>query len=84
MSNTTEYWDRFTGEPLTDEELHARYDAALDDGYGDVNVCGYTFAASRALKELDPIAYRVGFSDWCDMELGESITEDAPESEAGA
>ena len=49
-------------EYLTDE----KYDEMLDDYYGEVNICGMTFYSSVALRELDPIAYRCGFSDFAD------------------
>lgn len=39
------------------------FDDMLDEIYGEVNV-GVTFAASRVLSELDPIAYACGFNDW--------------------
>lgn len=80
-----DYWDISTGESLYDDELHERYDDMLDEVYGDF----LNMPASRILKETDPIAYRVGFSDWVDGETGETITDDEPESdddedEAGA
>jgi uncharacterized protein YlxW (UPF0749 family) len=49
-------------EYLTDE----KYDEMLDDCYGEVNICGMTFYSSVAFRELDPIAYRCGFSDFAD------------------
>ena len=49
-------------------ELEQMYDEFLDECYPTVNVCGYDFDPSRALKELDPTAYRCGFLDWCDQE----------------
>lgn len=44
---------------LTEEE----YEEKLDDIYGTVEVCGMTFGSGRALKELDPIAFRTGMND---------------------
>lgn len=47
-------------------------DVALDrfrdelDELHEVSVIGISFCASRVLKELDPIAYNCGFSDWLD------------------
>lgn len=41
------------------------YDAMLDDNYGDFMG---SYPASRVLREMDPIAYRVGFHDWLDSE----------------
>lgn len=54
---------------MTNYEAHQRYDEMLDEIYGDIELCGqYHYSHSRALKELDPIAYDVGFNDWCDSE----------------
>lgn len=73
-----EYWDLSTGEPLTDHELHERYDDMLDECYETVSIGEITFSPSTVLRECDPIAYRVYFSDWLDAELGETITDEAP------
>lgn len=48
-----------------------QYDEMLNELY-KVDIAGIDFEAARVLKELDPIAYRVYFSDWLDsaeMEL---------------
>lgn len=74
-TSTIEYWDIETGEELDDYELHQRYDDMLDEIYESANIAGYEYQTSRALKEIDPIAYRCGFNDWLDAELGETITE---------
>ena len=42
------------------------YEDYLNANYGDVDVCGMTFAAGSTLLELDPIAFRIGFNDWVD------------------
>ena len=44
----------------TDDE----YDEMLDEIYGDVEICGMTCSSSRALKLLDPVAYRCGKIDY--------------------
>lgn len=43
-----------------------RYNEMLDEVYGDVTICGYTYDSSYALKEVDPIAYQCGKNDWLD------------------
>ena len=40
------------------------YDDMLDECYGDF----MNYSASQILKEVDPIAYRVGFSDYQEYE----------------
>lgn len=49
---------------MTEIEQYEMYDEMLDDVYGEIEICGYKYSASNALKSTDPIAYRVGFSDW--------------------
>ena len=42
----------------------ADYAAILDDIYGDVEVAGMRYSTGRALRELDPVAFRCGKSDY--------------------
>jgi len=72
------YWDIYSGEGLSDYDLHERYDDMLDECCDEVRIGSLSYMPSRALKEVDPIAYRVGFSDWLDSELGETITDVDP------
>ena len=51
-------------DELTAIDLESRYDDFLDEIYPDCTVAGMNFCTSRAIKELDPIAYRCGMSDW--------------------
>ena len=44
----------------TDDE----YEQMLDDMYGDVEICGMTYSSCRALKLLDPVAYRCSKIDY--------------------
>lgn len=50
---------------MTEQEARNYYDDMLDDCNPMVDVCGYQYQPSRALRILDPIAYNVGFSDYC-------------------
>jgi len=59
-------------EEITDTELYERYDDMLDECYED-HPLGYS--SSDILKNCDSTAYRCGFSDWLDSELGETIEE---------
>lgn len=45
-------------------ELEDAYANVLDECYGEVQICGYTYAASVALKKIDPLAYYVGLSEY--------------------
>ena len=61
-----EYWDEYGGG-ITEGDAYALYDDMLDDVHGDF--MGIT--ASTILSECDPIAYRVGFSDFVDSMLSD-------------
>lgn len=60
----SEYIDMSTHEILDDDDMHRRYDEWLDEIHGEVNIGHSTFSPSEILKELEPITYRVGFSDF--------------------
>lgn len=56
-------------KPLTDQELDELYRDDLDEVYGAVKIAGLVYDTSHALKEIDPTAYRCGFSDWLDAQV---------------
>jgi hypothetical protein len=41
----------------------------LNECHEPAMIAGMEYQASRALREVDPIAYRCGFNDWVDAEL---------------
>lgn len=45
-------------------ELEDAYANMLDECYGEVEICGMTYASSVALKNVDPIAYYVGLTEY--------------------
>ena len=51
---------------IIDEMPGELYDESLDYCFDMVNVCGFKYYPSEALKRLDPIAYRCGYSDYTD------------------
>ena len=53
---------------ITENEAEERYNDFLDQAYGEVNVAGNIYNTSNVLKELDPIAYDVGMSDFLSSE----------------
>ena len=67
-NNEFEYTDT-DANGLTDYDLHERFDEMLDDVYEDCPIAGLEYSTSRALKQVDPIAYRCGFHDWLDSEI---------------
>ena len=53
------------------------YNEMLNDCNPTIKVCGIEFDHAYALKELDPIAYNVGFSDFCaDLESDDIFVGD--------
>ena len=55
----------------TDYQLDQMYRDFLDDVYETVEICGHYYLPSRSLAEVDPVAYRVGFSDWLDSQISD-------------
>ena len=47
-------------------ELEEQYEEMLDECYGVFKIGEMTFYPSKILKNCDPIAYRVGLSDFED------------------
>lgn len=60
-----------SGELFSQGELEDAFENDLNECYDTVSVCGYEFDAGRALRELDPIAFRCGFSDWIDGRISD-------------
>lgn len=61
---------------MLDYELEERYENFLREAHGEtVKIAGHEYDTARALKDVDPTAYRCGFSDWLDSELGETLWE---------
>ena len=54
-------YDVRDGEVVLADEEYADH---LDECYGDVEVCGYSYGAGRLLKEVDPVAFRCGKADY--------------------
>ena len=49
---------------LTEYELEQHFNDLLDEAWGTVIIAGMEYSTSYALKECDPIAYRVALSDF--------------------
>lgn len=62
--------DLINESDLNDEELKNQYDEWLDEINEGIQIGRCKYSASRVLKQIDPIAYGCGFTDWLD-----SITE---------
>lgn len=76
MSDSGYYKD---GEALSDRDLEQMYDEWLDELEGMVRVGAIEFFASDVLREMDPIAYRVGLHDYIDHMLTDGEITDVAE-----
>jgi hypothetical protein len=48
------------------KDVYDYYNEMLNDCHNSVKVGELSFLASTVLREVDPIAYRVGLEDWLD------------------
>lgn len=67
-------------EKLENGDNEEEYNTMLDDLYEPYKIGNISFDASRVLKELDPIAYNCGLSDFNDERITE-IEEELEELE---
>lgn len=52
----------------TISETVTAYNDMLNECYPDTTIAGLTYDTAHALEQLDPIAYKCGWLDWCDSE----------------
>lgn len=48
---------------LTEENHEQQFVDLLDDIYGDVSICGLSYSAGYAFREVDPVAFQCGLAD---------------------
>jgi hypothetical protein len=60
----------------TEKEIEEQFDEFLDDAYPVVTIGSSTFYPSQILKECDPIAYRIGVSEYEDILAEDMLDED--------
>jgi len=63
---------------VTEEKAYEMYDEMLDE-QGIIKIGNLEYYPSYVLEKVDPIAYRVGFSDFLDAMEIEIIDEDEEE-----
>ena len=54
------------GQHYSEQDMVDQFEEMLDDVYGTVSVAGMEYGTARALKEIDPIAYRCWMLDYID------------------
>jgi hypothetical protein len=64
MENDQEEEEPEEFETISEWEARDQYDQMLDDCFPEVDICGYKWNPSTALKRVDEIAYNCGFSDY--------------------
>ena len=62
-------------EYITENMGDSAYADMLDECYGDIDICGYSYSASIAFERVDEIAYRCGRNDYYDS-LSRDISDD--------
>ena len=62
-------------------ELEDMYEDQLNECYESVSICGYNYDQGHALRNLDPIAFSCGCSDWSSEEYQELSFDDLTEEE---
>ena len=65
---------------VTEERAYEMYNEMLDE-QGTIKIGNLKYYPSYILEKVDPIAYRVGFSDFLDAYEIEIIDEDEKENE---
>lgn len=58
-------------ELVSDYDMEKMYEEMLDEVYPECKIAGMEYSTSRALKEMDPTAYRCGMNDWLDNEISD-------------
>ena len=73
---TKELIERIKAEltPISQYQLEKQFRDMLD-GDGAINICGYEYCLSDALRSVDPIAYREEFLGYIDSLLESDIVE---------
>lgn len=64
------------GETFTHDEMEDRYEEWLDEICDEVRIGAMTYAPGRVLREVDPIAFRVGTSEWIDGEVQDGALDE--------
>jgi len=54
------------GRHYSEQDMADRFEEMLNDCYGTVSVAGMEYGTARALKEIDPVAYRCWLLDYID------------------
>lgn len=78
MSEAKSIWtkmDEYKDERnyLCEAELERRYRDLLNDSYGVVEICGYSYESGDVLQEVDPTAFRCDLADWLSAEVSEEM-----------
>jgi hypothetical protein len=68
------------GVHYSENELQEQYDDMIRECYDTTTIAGLEYDTARALREVDPIAYRCGLADYIDsLDLEEVSNETVAE-----
>ena len=67
------------GKGYTYDEVADEFEELLDELYGEVQIGDLTFSPGRIVREMDPIAFRVGVSDYSSEYFTEYPDDDEEE-----
>ena len=73
--------ERELDDYIVEEYAPEIYDEYLDEMYPETTISGHNYSTSYALKEIDPIAYRCGLSDYASELFCEIEEEEEEEDE---
>lgn len=62
-------------------ELEDMYEEQLNECYEPVSICGFNYDQGHALRNLDPIAFGCGVSEWEGEEFDEIRIDDMSDDE---
>ena len=60
----------------SESELQEQYDDMIRDCYNTTTIAGLEYDTARALREVDPIAYRCGLVDYIDSRDLEELSHE--------
>ena len=67
------HWVECDSAESAAQEVIKNVEDYLDEVYGEVEICGCEYCASRALSLVDEVGYRCGKNDWLDGEYQDIV-----------
>lgn len=58
---------------FSDYQLDKMFCEYLDGVYEEIDICGYKYPPSHALRKVDPVCYNEEFNNWLDLQLADEM-----------